>query len=371
MDTLTDALEAINANSPDDKSRAMARGLMRGYHARWQHEPELAISIEEEFRVKIYNFRSKRMSTSRTFEVAGKVDVLCKRHDKTFVMDHKTTSDDIVDPDSTYWRQLAIEGQANLYLLAQHLQGIRVDGAIWDVIKKPGIRPKKIAKADQKAILAFHKYCGFPVSAVAENHILAFGNENNELYEHRVARLTLDEPEKYFQRRPLIRLEQEISDYAMELWELARDIIDSRRRVAELAKTCYAALPVRNCGSCMNYGRPCEYLGICSGHDTPGSAKWQRRDSVHSELSEDTTLGNSRNVLTNSRLKVFQACKRKHYYRYELGIERADQERSEALAFGSTMHSGLEVWWSHFPAHQPTGETDGNSHAAERQTVHA
>lgn len=360
-EALTDALDAINANSVDDKHRAMARGLMRGYHARWQHEPERAIAVEEEFRVKMYNFRSTRVSTSRTFEVAGKVDVLCERNGKMFVMDHKTTSDDIVDPDSTYWRQLAIEGQANLYLLAQHLQGIRVDGAIWDAIKKPGIRPKKIAKKDQAALLAFHKYCDFPVSEQTEAHVLAFGDENTELYEHRVARLTLDEPEKYFQRRPLVRLEHEISDYAMELWELARDMIDSRRRVAELAKTCYASLPVRNCGSCMAYGRPCEYLGICSGHDSPGSAKWTRRESVHSEL---TTVGDGRNVLTSSRLKVFQACKRKHYYRYELGIERVDRVTSDALNFGTMMHAGLEVWWKHFQVKQITGETNGdNVHA--------
>lgn len=344
---LTDALAAINANSADDRQRAMARGLMRGYHARWQYEPERAIAVEKEFRVKIYNFGAKQTSTSRTFDVAGIVDVLGERHGIKFVMDHKTTSDDIVDPDSTYWRQLAIEGQANLYLLAQHLQGVRVDEAVWDAIKKPGIRPKKIAKADQKAILAFHKYCDFPVSEEAEKHILAFGNENNELYEHRVARLTLDEPEKYFQRRPLVRLQDELVEYAEELWELAQEILATRRRVTD------TRLPVRNCGSCMQYGRPCKYLGICSGHDSPDSPKWQRRESVHPELK---TVGDGRNVLTNSRLKVFQACKRKHYYRYELGIERTDQERSEALAFGSTMHCALESWWGHFTL----GRTNGN-----------
>jgi hypothetical protein len=324
---------------------------MRGYHARWQHEPERAIAVEEEFRVKIYNFQSKRTSTSRTFDMAGKVDVLCERHGQTFVMDHKTTSDDIADPDSTYWRQLAIEGQANLYLLAQHLQGIRVDGAIWDAIKKPGIRPKKLAKKDQAAALAFHKYCGFDISAVTENHIITHGDENGELYEHRVARLTLDEPEKYFQRRPLIRLQEELIDYANELWALSQEVITTRR-----LSRFDSIPPVRNCGACMQYGRACEYLGICSGHDSPDSPKWQRRESVHSELE---TVGDGRDVLTNSRLKVFQSCKRKHYYRYELGIERTDRETSEALAFGSTMHAGLECWWACFPAHQPTGETNG------------
>lgn len=346
-DALTSALDAINVNSVDDRSRAMARGLMRGYHARWQHQTYRAISIEEEFRVKIYNFASKRMSTSRTFTVAGIVDILCERDGQTFVMDHKTTSDDIVDPDSTYWRQLAIEGQANLYILAQHLQGLRVDGAIWDAIKKPAIRPKKMAKKDQAAALAFHTYCGFDISAITENHIIVSGDENNELYEHRVARLTLDEPEKYFQRRPLIRLESELVEYANELWELSQEVLATRRRTTD------ARLPVRNCGSCMSYGRPCEYLGICSGHDSPNSPKWVRRESVHSEL---TTVGDGRNVLTNSRLKVFQACKRKHHYRYELGIERSDRETSEALTFGSMMHKGLEAWWSFYRVTQPTGE---------------
>jgi len=48
-------------------------------------------------------------------------------------------------------------------------------------------------------------------------------------------------------------------------------------------------------------------------------------------------------LLTNSRRTSFADCNRKHYYAYELG--RRPIKTSDALRFGSLIHSALEVWW--------------------------
>ena len=46
-------------------------------------------------------------------------------------------------------------------------------------------------------------------------------------------------------------------------------------------------------------------------------------------------------TLSASRMAAFLACPRKHYYQYELGLER--EESAPALRFGSAMHRALEA----------------------------
>ena len=110
----------------------------------------------------------------------------------------------------------------------------------------------------------------------------------------------------------------------------------------------------RNSGACMNYGRACKFLGICSGHDTPDSDKWQKKVCVHNELVG--IEGDGREILTNSRIRTFQTCRRKHYFEYELGIERQEEEEKESLMFGSLWHDVLEQWFL-----ASKGESNGNT----------
>jgi hypothetical protein len=93
----------------------------------------------------------------------------------------------------------------------------------------------------------------------------------------------------------------------------------------------------------MSYGTPCKFLGICSGHDTPESDRWTRKQQVHNELDLEV---DGRSVLTNSRIRCFQTCRRKHFYEYELGLSRVDEEEREALFFGGLWHATLDAWWS-------------------------
>jgi len=101
----------------------------------------------------------------------------------------------------------------------------------------------------------------------------------------------------------------------------------------------------------MLYGSPCKFLGICSKYDTPDSDKWAHKANVHIELPE--LDGDGRNLLTNSRVRCFQTCRRKHHFEYELGIERIDEEERESLLFGRFWHIALQTWWSTFLPREP------------------
>lgn len=333
MTPLEAALNAIDSQTADPLIAAKCRGLMFGYDRQWTTAPYQIDGAETLIQSYLWNPATQRKS--RTFTVAGKTDATASYNGKRVLFDHKTTSDDINDPNSTYWRQLRIEGQASLYMLLEWLNGRKVDECVWDVVRKPSIRPRRITKEEVKDMRSMKIWFGWAVTQDEIDEAMVDGSETPRLYSLRLAHdCAIERPFWYFARRPVPRLDEELAEYAAELWRHGQDILYERNK---------QKLPVRNSGACMMYGRPCQFLGVCSGYDTADSANWQRKQQVHVELPLNGTDG--REVLTNSRIRCFQTCRRKHYYQYELGIERVDSEDAEALAFGSLWHHGLEAWF--------------------------
>lgn len=323
--------ETQSANPSQSLISAKVRGLMRGYHVRWSDAPYVVDTVEEFVQSDLWNPETDRKS--RSFTLAGKIDVKAWHGQRRVIMDHKTCSEDITDPNAPYWRQLIIEAQPSHYMLLEWLNGRKADDAVWDVVRKPTISPKAVTKADLSDILRTKHYFGRALTEPTVQELRETGRENHEMYEARLAwDCTDNRPEWYFQRRSVPRMDSEIHEWATELWGHSQDLLIARRE---------NRWP-RNSGACMNYGRPCPFLGICSGYDTPESDHWKRKRQVHVELD---LAGDGKDVLTNSRIRSFQTCRRKHFYQYELGIERADEEEAESLYFGTLWHSALETWF--------------------------
>lgn len=310
-------------------------GLMRGYDARWRGAPYRIDDVEAVLTSDLINPETQRKS--RTFTVAGKIDVRATElaTGAKVIFDHKTTSQDISDPNATYWQQLRIEGQVNHYMLLEWMNGNKVDGAVWDVMRKPGISPKAVTKADAAEVVRSGQYFGYVLTTDEWNLFQKEPRETPTMY---AARLTDDctvvRPHWYFQRRQIARLDSEIHEYATELWDHGQDLLHAR----------VTGRNPRNSGACMTYNSPCRYLGVCSGHDTLESGKWVRKEYVHNELP---IIGQSRgvDVLTNSRIRTFQTCRRKHELDYEQGYEKVDEEEKEVLFFGNLWHSASEAYF--------------------------
>ena len=170
------AREAVEQHTTDDDWLAVATvmGLLAGYDARWAESTQRMRlqSVESEHVAPLKNIETGR--NSRTWQLGGKLDKIvddsgaAARYDNitpdVVMIDHKTTSMDIA-PDSGYWRQLAIDGQASHYELLLLASGFKLDRIVWDVVRKPGIRPKKIAKATRASVVADRTYCGRRVSS--------------------------------------------------------------------------------------------------------------------------------------------------------------------------------------------------------------
>lgn len=330
-ESLEAALRVVGMPDPDSPSAlnvAKIRGLLVGYAKRWpETQTRYRIeSVENVVAGPVWNLGSKK--TSKTYRLAGKLDVRARDGREYVVIDHKSTGEDIDDPSAPYWRQQIVEGQWLTYMVLEWLNGRQVDYVLLDVVKRPASSPKEIrAKRDQTEVARTGFYFGRQLSPQSLAYVKDNGREDLEAYE---ARLAWDcseaRPNWYFQERKLARLDNELRFYLEELWQDAQEIRDERLKV----------LHTRNGKACLAYGTPCQFLGICSGHDNEGSDRWKKRENVHEELPG---LENSRGYLTNSRIAMYKLCHKKHHLLYNLGIER--QEPSESRDFGTLWHDCL------------------------------
>ena len=233
------------------------------------------------------------------------------------VVEHKTTSADIT-PGSPYWRRLTLDTQVSTYLGATE----GVEGMLYDVIRKPGIKPYKATpEADRKYTKAGTLYAAQRAA-----------DETPEEYAERLRADISSDPNKYYARGIVVRLPHERIEAARDTWLVAGSIRESMR---------LDAWP-RNPSSCDAYGRTCDYWAVCAGETTiDDAARFRTAETPHEELPG---LVHRLPLLSNSAMSAYRACPRKYKYSY---VERRRPiVTPHALTFGTLIHAGLEVWWS-------------------------
>lgn len=354
MNPLRAALEAVDGAVLDKEEfatiAAKIRGLLVGYDMRWCGQEFDIFDIERTLTAPLINPASGH--SSRTYLLAGKLDkVLRDRLLQRVLMDHKTCSEDIEDPNSPYWRQLMIEAQPTTYMLLGHLNALKFDYAVWDVVRKPGIAPKQLTKADRLDIDRHGVYFGVPAQSA--------DRETLPMYSARLAYDSVERTQRYFQRRTVARLDSQLLDQASEYWEHSQAMLEERKRDRH----------VKNGNACMNYGRPCKFLGVCSGYDEIDSANWKLKPVKHLELPPELQQQNELELMTVSRIKVFMTCKTKHHNEYEIGIDRVDAEEREALWFGTIWGIALDAWFNAKKEEQNGNSTTVSASGVESDAV--
>ena len=333
-------IEQASAQVDDWLPAAMCQALLEGYHARWSDQQRrIAVrEIETTHQTRLVNLDT--MCSSRSFRIAGKIDKLAVQDGRLAIFDHKTTSQEIADLGGSFWRQLMVEAQPTHYELLLLSSGIQVEQVIWDVVRKPALRPRKLTPSQRDSLRDNGTYLGQAVSRETAQRF--WERENRELYEVRLTQEVLQNPNRYFARRGVSRTREELAEYAQELWQIGQEILSARRN-----NRWY-----RNSGACMVYGTPCKFLGVCSGHDSIESERWGRKPHPHAELPAEVQE-EPLDLLTPTRARSFQTCRRKHYYEYELGAERLEEKPTEALYFGGLWGRTLDAYWAAISPPQP------------------
>lgn len=324
----------------DEFSSHAVAALMAGYRERWGDDPWRAVAVEQEFCLPIINPAAAKLSASRTFSYAGKIDLIVENTSEPgryWLCDHKTTSEDIEDPAGEFWRRMHLATQASHYQLACLQAGVRLEGCVWDVIRKPSIRPRRITKAERDEIGNLGTYQGLRLpEGLSVDQALASESEPPALYGLRVLASVLADPAKHYARRLVPRSDRELVEYAGDLWN-----------TATLVRRSHSDGWFPRTGAthaCFQYKRSCEYLDICCGFDSKESPSYVKRSYQHEELADAGESSNGLQVVTNSSLTTYRQCQRKYQFRYVDRIASI-REKADALAFGSAMHDALERYW--------------------------
>jgi hypothetical protein len=274
----------------DDFERAKLRVLLIGYDARWGEDKGTLLDvegIEETFLTPLTNPATG--SESKSFMLGGKLDV---RLADGF-MEHKTTSDDI-GLGSIYWRVLTLDSQVSTYYAGAKALGTEPRKCIYDVVRKPRLQPSETVPVRDdngfKIVLDANGervYCkggkkGEPpkpreTASTADGYSLVVRDETPEEYEARLLEDVMANPDAYYQRGEVVRLEAELREAEQDAWDVAQQMLEARRRGR------YS----RNVSSCRRYGSVCGFFDVCTGVATlEDTSRFVRVENVHQELGE-------------------------------------------------------------------------------------
>jgi len=240
-----DWLPVVTPVAIDEFELAKVTALAFGYETRWADEPLETVAVELEFHTPIVNPETGR--ASQTFQLGGRLDRVAR--DRTtgevILVESKTTSDEI-GYGADYWRTVSTtDPQVSTYYPGARSRGYDIARCVYDVTRKPAQRPLKATPPESR------KYTKAGVLYANQRE----RDESPTEYFERIAEAIAEDPNKYYARGDVVRLERDEREHASDVWHTARLI-----RESELLNR-----HPRNPQSCKRYGRLCSYFPVCSG----------------------------------------------------------------------------------------------------------
>lgn len=338
---MLDAALAVIDREPDLYERAKARAMMRAYHERWVGEPLEPLAVELEIDgggglpgVEVVNPWTG--APESMFRQGGKMDVVVRwyREDATwgdYVVEHKTASGD-VSPGSIYRQRLIGDSQVSIYTDGSRAMGFHTDGVLYDMLVKPPPPHKATPVESRKYTVAKYKQCPeckrklkFGEVRAAVPHVVQLEEKSNEVgrmvlsvamceedpsggprrvctdpggalyanmraedespseYEARLLDLMLGDLDAVLARQDIARLGRELDAARRDIFAEATAILLNENADPG---TLMAHAP-RNVDACFQYGRTCEFHGVCfAGESLEDPSLFKHVEDVHQELTK-------------------------------------------------------------------------------------
>lgn len=229
--------------------------MLIGYDVRWglvhdgvdREGPIDTVYVESGF--------SLQRHVEHPYRLVGFIDAVGRVAGREpFVVEHKTSSEDI-EPGSDYFAKLTIDHQLSIYAIASKSLGLEPSRLMYDVLKIPGCEPYKATPVEKRK---YRKTDG-KLHANQREH-----DESPDAYRERLLEKIGEDPESYFERCEVVRLEH----------ELERALHDVDALAADLMRTQPGEKQPQNPASCKRYGSRCPYWGLCLGTESPDSEKF-------------------------------------------------------------------------------------------------
>jgi hypothetical protein len=263
----------------DPYEAAKIEALLIGYDTRWADEDFTTIAVEREFRTSLVHPSTGERSPH--FDRGGKIDAIAHDNKRRRVcgIEHKTSSLDI-EPGSSYWQTLRVDGQSTNYFVGASSLELELDEFIYDMIGKPKLKPYKATPVARRKYTQEkrNKKTGELIEA---SRLYSNQREFDETVEDYFTRLAEDiatNPDDYYRRVSVVRLEREMVEAAAETYDVAEFSAEAKR----------AGFAPKNMSACHRYNTLCDFLPVCLGEASLKDERLYRRsDKKHAELSTE------------------------------------------------------------------------------------
>jgi hypothetical protein len=254
---LRDALINVRATDAGPFELAKVEALLYGYHARWvevANDYEV-LDVEVEFTGDLTN--PLTAGISRTFQTGGRMDLVLRARTgpyqgRVVIGEHKTSSEDI-SAGSEYWQRLSLDPQISMYFHGARALGHEPVACLYDVVGKPAQRPLKATPEENRR---YTKKTGTLDKRQRTE------DETPDQYRDRLMVAIGEQPDKYYARATIVRLEEEERAAAYDTWRIAQEIQETRRAAKQIGDWAWT----RNPDACRKYGNACDFLPVCLGH---------------------------------------------------------------------------------------------------------
>lgn len=290
-DSALDAVDVFYATIPEaadewtwEIERTTVLCLVSGWAWRWGDRGGLdVIASESKFQMPLRNPATG--AATPNFDLAGKQDGIVRLDSRKAVLEHKTCSEDI-DESSGYWQRLQMDCQISLYVHAARESGQDVSGVLYDVIRKPTIRPEGVPITDDDGVKIVLDQAGQRVrtkdgkkwretGSTADGWVLQSRKQTPAEWGEKLTADIAARPDYYYARREIARLDSEIEEAMEELWDVQKTLAE-----AKLRGRWYRTVSRDTCPYCP-------FFGICSSKtdvETTVPLGFVRVDDPHQEL---------------------------------------------------------------------------------------
>lgn len=260
MDAYADRCESL-----DESGHVKARIMMHAYDGRWSEDMgDLEVlAVEQQFTGPLSTPKGK---AAKGLKIAGKLDGIVRRRStgQVLMIEHKTAGADL-SAGSSYWQRLRTDSQISMYHEGAAALGYKLDGCIYDVIVRPA---QRMLLATPEEVRKYTKAGALYANQRAEDETLID-------FEIRLAAAITEDPNRYFARADVVRLDTELTESKMDVYYVGAQIRNQIR----------TGIAPRNTSSCLQYGHDCEFLSVCSGMGSlEDKTKYTHTDVTHPEL---------------------------------------------------------------------------------------
>lgn len=256
------------------------------------------LAKERTFSLPLINPATGR--SSRIFEEAGKIDGIVSLEDgRGAVIEHKLLGEDI-GPDAQLWKRMRVDHQVSDYVNAARRLGYRVDSVLYDVTRKPTIKPTDVPLTDADGVKIVLDRDGMRVrnangktwrqtADTEKGYVLQTRPMTVEEWGQKLTDDIAERPEFYFQRQEITRLDQDLEECRRENWDIQETI-----RQAQLNNAHYRTCNRNSCGFCS-------YFDLCTTGFDPSRIPegFVKISNLHPELGDSCDVANTSTATTD------------------------------------------------------------------------